>query len=34
VKRFEWRSYLDESGLGPDDLAVSAWERAAYLEHV
>jgi glutamine synthetase len=34
VKRFEWQSYLDESGLGPDDLAVSAWERAAYLEPV
>jgi glutamine synthetase len=34
VKRFEWRSYLDESGLGPDDVAVSDWERAAYMEHV
>jgi glutamine synthetase len=34
VKRFEWASYLAESGLAADDLRVSAWERAAYLEHV
>jgi glutamine synthetase len=32
VKRFEWASYLDGSGLGPDDIAVSEWERASYLE--
>jgi glutamine synthetase len=34
VKRFEWASYLDRSGLGPDDLSVSDWERATYLEVV
>jgi len=34
VKRFEWASYLAESGLAADDVHVSAWERAAYLEHV
>jgi glutamine synthetase len=32
VKRFEWASYLDESGLGPDDVLVSDWERTTYLE--
>ena len=32
VKRFEWASYLEESGLGPGDIAVSEWERATYLE--
>ena len=32
VKRFEWASYLDESGLGPDAVAVSDWERSTYLE--
>lgn len=32
VKRFEWESYLDESGLGPEDTGVSDWERTAYLE--
>lgn len=32
VKRFEWASYLDESGLEADDIAVSDWERATYLE--
>jgi len=34
VKRFEWASYLAESGLGADDVRVSEWERATYLEHV
>jgi glutamine synthetase len=32
VKRFEWATYLDESGLGPDAIAVSEWERETYLE--
>jgi glutamine synthetase len=31
VKRFEWTSYLAESGLAPDDAGVSDWERATYL---
>jgi glutamine synthetase len=34
VKRFEWDSYLAESGLAADDTAVSDWERATYLEAV
>lgn len=34
VKRFEWASYLAESGLEADDVRVSAWERVAYLEPV
>ena len=34
VKRFEWASYLAESGLTAEDIGVSAWERATYLEHV
>ncbi|HLA16749.1 MAG TPA: glutamine synthetase family protein [Candidatus Limnocylindrales bacterium] len=34
VKRFEWASYLAESGLEPTDVRVSEWERDAYLEHV
>jgi len=32
VKRFEWASYLEGSGLVPGDIAVSEWERATYLE--
>jgi glutamine synthetase len=32
VKRFEWTSYLEDSGVGPDDIVVSDWERATYLE--
>jgi glutamine synthetase len=31
VKRFEWTSYLDESGLAPEDTSVSDWERDTYL---
>jgi glutamine synthetase len=31
VKRFEWASYLAESGLDADDTRVSDWERATYL---
>jgi glutamine synthetase len=34
VKRFEWDSYLAESGLAATDTAVSDWERATYLEAV
>jgi hypothetical protein len=34
VKRFEWDSYLAESGLATSDTAVSDWERATYLEAV
>ena len=34
VKRFEWATYLAESGLAADDVTVSAWERATYLEPV
>lgn len=34
VKRFEWQSYLSESGLDADDTRVSAWERTTYLEAV
>lgn len=32
VKRFEWRSYLDEAGLDAGAIEVSDWERATYLE--
>ena len=32
VKRFEWSSYLAGSGLAADDIRVSDWERATYLE--
>ena len=31
VKRFEWASYLAESGLDAADIRVSDWERATYL---
>ena len=32
VKRFEWSSYLAGSGLAADDVRVSDWERATYLD--
>jgi glutamine synthetase len=30
VKRFEWATYLDRSGLDPDSTDVSDWERQTY----
>jgi glutamine synthetase len=32
VKRFEWATYLERSGLGADSTDVSDWERRTYFE--
>jgi glutamine synthetase len=32
VKRFEWATYLERSGLDPDSIDVSDWERRTYFE--
>jgi glutamine synthetase len=32
VKRFEWTTYLDRSGLAADSIEVSEWERRTYFE--
>lgn len=34
VKRFEWQTYLAESGLDADETRVSDWEQRVYLEAI
>lgn len=34
VKRFEWDLYLERSGLAPDIVDVSDWERRTWFEHL
>ena len=34
VKRFEWDLYLERSGLPPDAIDVSDWERRTWFEHL